>query len=82
MGERLNRHLGPVTSLLPGMYTTETTSGCAAVCCKQCGGIYDVPSTHTVDTEGRVVPALACPYEPCGFLDYVTLGDYREEILR
>jgi hypothetical protein len=82
VGERYARHLGPVTSLLPGQYTTETASGRPALSCKACGGIYDVDlATHAIDREGRIVPALACPYV-CGSLGFVTLGDIGEDVLR
>lgn len=76
------RQLGPVTALRPQQWTNATASGCVAICCANCGGIYDLPETHRVDEDDLIVPALNCEYMPCGAYGYVRLTNYREKVAR
>lgn len=74
------RQLGPVTALRPQQWTDATASGRVAICCRNCGGIYDLPETHRVD-DGLIVPALRCEFTPCGVFEYVRLANYGEPVV-
>lgn len=82
MGVRYNRCLGRVGSLDPGEWTDRTDDGAPAIRCKSCGAIFGLPESHRVIDDGRIVPALRCPTETCSAYGYVTLGAYREDVLR
>ena len=47
----------------------------AVVCCPGCGKICSLLD-HTIDPDGTVTPSLDCPFEHCGFHDYVKLADW------
>lgn len=81
MAERLNRCLGPVTALEPGEYTTRTASGEPAVCCKRCGGIFDLDIKAHPPSIGGIVGggAVACPTVTCSFFDYLVLDAWQDE---
>lgn len=48
----------------------------AVVCCPGCGKIAGL-GDHVVDTTGKVIPSLVCPFD-CGFHDYVHLEGWVE----
>lgn len=80
--EKYSRILGRVEHLQPGQWTEETASGRPAICCASCGGIADLPETHTAGEKGYVVPERECLYATCGVVELVQLVDYGEDILR
>lgn len=82
MGARLQRHLGPVQSLLPGQWTAETASGKEALCCPSCGHIADIEYPHEVEKYGRVKFRWACPSQSCSFAEFLILEAHNEEVLR
>lgn len=78
---RLARHLSAATSMKPGQWTDETASGRPAICCTGCGGIFELEETHTVRGAGIVTPIVSCPYV-CPLMEFITLDDWQEEVLR
>lgn len=76
------RHLGMVYSMEPGDWTSETMSGDVAICCRSCAGIYDIdPTTHRIERDGFVVPAVQCPHGPCSEFSYIRLANFPDLVL-
>lgn len=67
------RSLARVERLIPGEWTEETASGKPALCCADCGAIYDVPETHRIEPSGLIVPAVKCPTVTCFAFSYLKL---------
>ena len=81
VGARLVRHLGVATRLSKGEWSDRTASGRPAVCCPDCGEIAEIEYPNEVSNDGRVRFRWACPSERCGFIDFLYLEAYREEVL-
>lgn len=64
-----------------GQWTDETASGRPAIACPACGGISELPETHTVRGGGIVTPLFSCPYV-CPLMEFITLDDWQEEVRR
>ena len=58
----------------PGTYRRAKVDGrmTATMSCPTCGQVASL-SGHTINPGGHVNPSLVCPYEGCGFHEYVTL---------
>ena len=78
MGLRFNRCLGPATALQHAEWTDETATGRPALRCV-CGHIFELPETHHVIDGGWISPVLACPSEPCPFMEFVQLEAWKLE---
>ncbi len=86
MGAVIARYLGPASALPVGMYTRQVDrhgigAVVALVSCRRCGGLTEVNERYTVDSAGRVVPALACDTANCPERGWVTLEAFAEEVL-
>lgn len=83
MAVRFQRHLGSVSTLSPGQFTTEPLRHspgrmiAVTLACPTCGGIVEISKTHVVARDGRVTPAVECPFT-CSFYDWVELDSYGE----
>lgn len=80
MGFRFSRHLGPVTSLLPGQWTHATASGEPALCCPRCECISDIDPKY-VQVGGSVDREWQCPAVSCSYLAFITLEAWGEEVV-
>jgi hypothetical protein len=80
MGLRFSRFLGNAQALSPQEWSDATASGRAAVCCPTCGAVAELePDKHVVSRHGKVTPAWRCG---CGFVEWLELEAYGEEVLR
>lgn len=80
--QEYQRNLGPVRGLTEGQYTIETATGRPALCCKRCGTIAELPTTHTPMKGGRVDLIWTCPAVSCPETSFITLCDIDEEVAR
>ena len=82
MGQTIQRHLGPVQSLLAAQWTELTASGRPAICCPKCGRASDLPLESRVLQGGEVSPIWSCPWEGCPAMMFVKLEAWGEPVLR
>jgi hypothetical protein len=75
------RCLGPVERLVPGEWTQETMTGGVALCCKECGQVYDLGERHRIEENGFVVPAVRCGSGPCSAFSYINLANYSDPVV-
>lgn len=76
------RLLARVECLAPGEWTDLTASGKPALCCAECGSVFDLPDTHRVDETGFIVPAVKCPSVTCVSFSYLRLEAWGEAVVR
>ena len=81
MARVLQRNLGPVQALTHGQWTDQTVSGDPAVCCPGCGQISDLDQSVD-ERSGRVQYVWACPSQSCGFVEFLVLEAFAEEVAR
>lgn len=83
MGSRLNRNLGPVSALVAKEWTSETATGIPAICCPGCEAIVDFDvAAYQITHEGVIAPKWSCGFPSCSYREWITLGDFGEEVLR
>lgn len=80
---KYERSLGPWNALEQGEWTDQTASGDVAVSCARCSQIFGIdPSTHRIEADGFVVPAVKCESKACGEFGYIRLMNYADEVVR
>lgn len=83
MGNRLQRHLGPIATMDPGQWTSDPlrhrvgTMLTVFVRCPACAGVHELEANR-VARDGGVVPAWECPTVTCSFKAFVTLEGWGE----
>ena len=65
--------------LLSGRWHASKPAGkptSALMSCPECGKVCSL-SGHTINPDGTVEPSLMCPYDGCGYHDFVKLEGWR-----
>lgn len=84
MGTRLQRHLGAVSTIEAGQWTSDPLRHRVGqmltvyFACPKCGGVDEI-ATNRIAADGGVVPAVECSGS-CSFKDFVTLEGWREPV--
>jgi len=77
MGRTFQRHLGLIAELQPSQFCVERTpllqTPTVFISCHKCGGIDSLDPEFEIGGDGKVTPAWGCPWETCGFFDFITL---------
>ncbi len=73
MAITLPRWMGPVETLVTGMFTVNTQDDRAVLSCPMCSTQFTLPPRCGIDQAGRTQYAVRCESDTCSFWDFVLL---------